>query len=392
MSVQVHAEGPGKPIENKAIRPTRQQLILTISRVWSWLFLGFLVVYFSSEGTGFFSIRNSQNILVAIVPILLMGLGQTFVIIAAGIDLSVGWVMGLSSVTSAVVMRDLTLDTRPELFTTLFEYAGNFGVSLEVCAIFCGFLAGMIATCLAGLLNGVVIAKLHVPAFIVTLGVSFIARGLAWIISNGNTVGGQPATLRRIGNDSLLYWVRGENGGLYFLEKPDVTGEQLRGMERILHWPVIIMFIITFIAIFLLRNTRFGRHTYAIGGNLEASARAGIPVARHTIKLYVLSAFTAGLAGFLFNARFVGGSADAGDALMLMSIAAVVIGGASMFGGQGYVSGTMIGALILAVLQTGLIIIDVPTYWQYITVGVIVIMAVLIDQARDLIIGRAESL
>jgi ribose transport system permease protein len=151
------------------------------------------------------------------------------------------------------------------------------------------------------------------------------------------------------------------------------------------------MFALVLVAIFILRRTQFGRHTYAIGGNKEAAIRAGIPVDRHTIMLYMFSAGTAGVAGFLYNARFMGGAADAGDAQLMMSIAAVVIGGVSLFGGAGRVTGTIVGALILAVLETGLIMIDVQTFWKYVVVGIVVILAVLMDQTRDLIVGRAET-
>lgn len=354
-------------------RPLGQRYILMLSKIWSWVFLFFLIVYFSWQGTGFFSVRNSQNILVAIVPILLMGLGQTFVIIAAGIDLSVGWVMGLSSVVSALTMREL----------------GQQAVAVEF-TILAGFAAGVTVAGLCGLVNGVITAKLHVPPFIVTLGVSFIARGAAWVLAEGNVVGQQPSALRNLGNESLFYYVRGEGGGLYFLNKPEVTRLQLRLMDRILTWPVVIALVVLLVLLFVLRFTQFGRHTYAIGGNEEAALRAGVPVDRHVIMLYVMSAMTAGLAGVLHTARYSGGAADAGDALMLMSIAAVVIGGVSLFGGEGRISGTLIGALILAVLETGLVMIDVQTFYKYIVVGVIVIMAVLMDQARDIIIGRAE--
>jgi len=268
-----------------------------------------MIVFFSIEGTGFFTIRNSQNILVAIVPVLLMGLGQTFVIISGGIDLSVGWVMGLSSVVSALVIRDLT----------------NGGMVVEL-AILIGFGAGVGSAALAGLLNGLVIAKLKVPPFIVTLGVSFIARGAAFLLSGGNVVGGQPQALRDLGNEALLYLQRGDETKLYFLHKPDVTGAQLRMLDRILPWPVVIAFALVFIAMFILHRTQFGRHTYAIGGNKEATKRAGVPVDRLTILLYIMSAVTAGFAGVLYTARFSGGSSIAGDALMLSSIAAVIIG------------------------------------------------------------------
>jgi ribose/xylose/arabinose/galactoside ABC-type transport system permease subunit len=361
--------------------PRQKQLVLFISRVWAWVFLVGLIAFFAISvgiqtrgGVNFLTIRNSQNILMAIVPVFLMGLGQTFVVIAAGIDLSVGWVMGLASVVSALAIVALIETGMP-----------------EASAVALGSVAGILAAMIPGMINGVIIAKLRVPSFIVTLGMSFIARGVAFLLSGGNVVGGQPQGLRNLGNEALLYLISGQNGGLYFLQPPPVTGEALRRMDRILQWPVVITFVIGLVSLFVLRKTQFGRHVYAIGGNREAAVRAGIPVDRHIIALYTLSAATAGLAGVLTTARFSGGSSIAGDPLLLSSIAAVIIGGTSMFGGQGSVSGTLIGALIIAVMTTGLVMLNVQPFWQYIVVGVIVILAVLIDQARDIIVGRIET-
>lgn len=352
----------------------QKQAILVISKVWSWIFLASMIVFFSIEGTGFFTLRNSQNILVAIVPVLLMALGQTFVIIAAGIDLSVGWVMGLASVIAASTTRHMIRDGTGVTESILLGFASAVGLGA-----------------LAGLANGLIITKLKVPSFIVTLGVSFIARGEAYLISGGNIVGEQPKMVRALGNNSLIYLLRGEHTRLYFFKKPALTAAQKPMLDRILPWPVIIAFILVFIAIFLLHKTQFGRHVYAVGGNREAAVRAGVPVDRLTTLLYMMSGITCGFAGFLYTARFSGGSAIAGDPLMLSSIAAVIIGGVSMFGGEGRVSGTVLGALVIAVLQTGLIQMDVEPFYQYIVIGTILILAVLMDQARDLIIGRVET-
>ena len=154
---------------------------------------------------------------------------------------------------------------------------------------------------------------------------------------------------------------------------------------------MVITAIVVAIAVFILHRTQPGRHTYAVGGNREASLRAGVPVDRLTILIYVGSAMTAGIAGVLHTARFAGGSSIAGEALLMSSIAAVVIGGVSLFGGRGNIMGTLIGALIIAVLTTGLVMLNVEPFWQYIVIGIVVILAVLIDQARDLVIGRADS-
>ena len=358
-----------------------QRLVFFLSRLWAWVFLGLMIVFFvvavpiaSNGAVNFLTVRNSQNILVAITPVLLLGLGQTFVIIGAGIDLSVGWVMSLASVLSALAIRA----------------AFNAGLPLFA-AVVIGFLAAVGGAGVVGLINGVIIAKLKVPAFIVTLGTSFIVRGVALLMSENTTVIGLPPGIRDYGNDALLYYLRGEGGGFYFLQRPEVTGELLRRMDRILPWPVVITAIVVAIAIFLLRRTQFGRHTYAIGGNMEAAIRTGIPVDRHIIMLYMLSASTAGIAGFLSTLRFTAGSAVIGDPLLLSSIAAVIIGGVSLFGGAGTVIGTVIGALIIAVLTTGLVMLNVEAFWQFIVVGAVVIIAVLIDQSRDLIIGRADA-
>ena len=168
---------------------------------------------------------------------------------------------------------------------------------------------------------------------------------------------------------------------------PPVRG----GMERVLQWPVVITGIVVLLGAFALARTQFGRHTYAIGGNRMAALRAGVPVDRMTVLIFTLSAVTAGLAGCLYTARFAGGSAIAGEPLLLNSIAAVIIGGVSMFGGRGNVVGTVIGSLIIAILVTGLIMLGVDPFWQFIVIGIVVILAVLIDQARDLVAGRAET-
>ena len=229
------------------------------------------------------------------------------------------------------------------------------------------------------------------PAFIVTLGTSFIVRGVAYLMSENTTVIGLPADIRAYGNDALIYYISGEGGGLYFLHRPEVSGELLRRMDIILPYPVVVTAFVVAWAIFLLHKTQFGRHTYAIGGTMDAAVRSGIPVDRHIIQLYMLSAATSGVAGFLSTLRFTAGSAVIGDPLLLSSIAAVIIGGVSMFGGAGTVIGTVIGALIIAVLTTGLVMLNVDAFWQFIVVGTVVIVAVLIDQSRDLIMGRARG-
>ena len=358
-----------------------QRAGLFLSRIWAWAFLGLMVLFFvvavpltTGGAVNFLTVRNSQNILVAIVPVLLLGLGQTFVIITAGIDLSVGWVMSLASVLSALAIRA----------------SFNAGTPLFP-AVILGLAAAVAGAAFIGAVNGVVIAKLKVPAFIVTLGTSFIVRGVAYLMSENTTVIGLPAGIRAYGNDALVYLVGGPGGGVYFLNRPELSGDLLRRMDILFPYPVVMTAFVVAWAMFLLHRTRFGRHTFAIGGNMDASIRAGIPVDRTIIELYMLSAATSGVAGFLSTLRYTAGSAVIGDPLLLSSIAAVIIGGVSMSGGSGTIIGTVIGALIIAVLTTGLVMLNVDAFWQFIVVGTVVIVAVLIDQSRDLIMGRPKG-
>ncbi|MDQ3673700.1 MAG: ABC transporter permease [Gemmatimonadota bacterium] len=369
----LHIAGPAAATLTRSRR-----FVLRLSRLWAWVFLALMIVFFviavpiyNGGSVNFLTVRNSQNILLAITPVVLLGLGQTFVIISAGIDLSVGWVMSLASVLSALAIRS----------------AFNYGLPLFPSVVI-GFLAAVAGASVVGFINGTIIAKLKVPAFIVTLGTSFIVRGVALLMSENTTVIGLPDGIRAYGNESLIYLIRGEGGGLHFLARPELTGEMLRRMDRILSYPVLVTAVVVAIATFVLRKTQFGRHIYAIGGNIEAALRAGIPVDRRIIQIYILSSATAGIAGFLSTLRFTAGSAVIGDPLLLSSIAAVIIGGVSLFGGAGSVMGTVIGSLIIAVLTTGLVMLNVQAFWQFIVVGIVVIVAVLIDQSRDLIMGR----
>lgn len=307
-----------------------------LSRIWPWLFLLTLLVFFegwSQIGIGrsfIFNGYNLQAILLAASAPLLLGLGLTFVIITAGIDLSVGFVMGLG----AVGMAQFTL------------MAGN-----STAALFIGGVATITLCTVPGWINGTLVARMGVPAFIGTLGMYGVARGFGFLVAgNGMTVS--------INNPGLVWLGTG--------------------------WtPVVITAVLLAVMHVVLSQTRFGQYTYAIGGNLQSAARAGINVKRHLTIIYILSGVFAAIAGIIYTARYAGGAANAGESMLLDSIAAVVIGGASLFGGTGKVVGTLIGALIIAVIQFGLIFIDVNAFWQFIAVGVVIILSVMIDQYKD---------
>lgn len=324
--------------------PSRRtaRVLKVLTGAWSWLFLILVVLFFevwarAAYGSTFVGrVYNLQSILLAATQILLLALGLTLVIISAGIDLSVGFVAGLSAVTMAVTIRAL----------------GPSFASFSA-----GILAGSLVALVPGLVNGWLIARLKVPSFIGTLGMFGIARGMAFLVAGGATVAIRNTFATEFGNGRVLW-----------------------GLVPI---PVLVAAILTLLFHYLLAHTKFGLYTYAMGGNYQAAVRAGVNVTRHTFILYTLSALTAGVAGLVYTGRFSAGAADAGEPILLYAVAAVFIGGASLTGGSGTVMGTVIGSLIIAVIQFGLVFINVPPYWQFIAVGLVIIIAVLIDQSRD---------
>ncbi len=336
-------------------------LLIRIGRNWAVLFLLLEVGFFSLTGTGYFSLRNFQNILVASTTVMLLATGQTFVIITGGIDLSVGFIVGFSGVICAKTMVDLDAAGASQFL--------SIPIGIAVALIF-GFVPGLV--------NGLLVAKLKVPAFIATFGMYGVAYGVAEIISGNVPVHNLPPAVGFIGNGYLLYYLPGRLS--LFRLPPNLSPEELKQAVGILPNVVMIALLLILVFAFVLAKTRFGQHTYAIGGNMEAAKRAGINVSRHLIKIYMISSFFAASAGIIYVMKFVTGRADAGSARMLDAVSAVVIGGASLFGGTGTILGTVIGALIIACLEIGLVNLAIPTFNLYIAVGAILIFAVLIDQ------------
>nr|BBH89216.1 ribose ABC transporter permease [Thermosporothrix sp. COM3] len=334
-----------------------------LSKAWSWIFLCVLFLFFSISGNGFLSITNIQNIFADMSFMLLMALGQTFVIILGGLDISVGYTTGMAS----VIVAQIIIALAPRLPLPL--------------VVVIAFLVGLAVGVLPGLLNGVLITRLSVPPFIVTLGMYGIARGAGFIIENGLPISIPLQDIGRIGNNNLLYIQ--PTGAITFFQPPQgLTAVQMSNVVGLFTMPLILSLLLVLFCHWLLTRTRFGQHTYAIGGNKEAARRAGIPVARHTVLVYILSSCLAATAGVLYVFRFSSGAAEAGDPLLIDSIAAVAIGGASLFGGEGTIIGTLIGTLIISVIQNGLIILGIDPFWQFIAVGVVIIIAVFVDRMR----------
>jgi len=346
---------------------SRAATLELIRKVWPWVFLVFLVVFFTitskrMNDVNFLNIRSIQGILIFTTQILLLALGETFVIITAGIDLSVGFILGLAAVVAALIMQAL------------------FAMELSpVIVILVGTVGGLIAATIPGLLNGLLVSKINVPPFISTLGMGGIVFGVALLLSGGYPVVQQPPYLGRLGNGYLLHYWR--DHGISWFNRPETAQAADRAdITAVVPNVVMVTLVVLFICWFILAKTQFGQHLYAIGGNLEASARAGIPVQRSITWVYTIAGLLAGVAGVLWAARFTSGAANAGESSLLMAIAAVVIGGASLFGGEGTIIGTVVGSLIIATIQFGLVILGVQPFWQFITVGLVVIMAVIVDQ------------
>ena len=279
----------------------------------------------------FFTADNLLNVLRQSSVNTLLSLGQLVVIITAGIDLSVGSILGLCCVLVALLM-----------------HAGVPPV-LSVIAV-------VAAGCLLGGINGVLLTKLHLPhPFIPTLGMMNVARGLALVISGGFPISELPSGFRFLGAGSIG-WI-----------------------------PVPVILVAGFCAAFsvFLNRTTVGRDIYAIGGNQQAARLSGVPVDIRLILVYALSGLTAAGGAIILAGRMNSGFPLAGVGAELDSIAAVVIGGASFFGGVGTVSGTLAGALIMGVLRNGLNLLNVSAAWQTVVIGIVIVVAVWVDIVRQ---------
>jgi len=296
-----------------------------------------MVVGFTSLNSIFFSVGVAENILADWGPLVLIACGQLVVVISGGIDLSVGAIVGFSGVISALVMRSLT-DAGTAGYATL-------AVGLVVCAVV-GLLVGAV--------NSLLINYAKLVPFIATLVTLGACSGLSLVITKGAPIMGGPK----------------EAIGL----APAWIGPFSK--------PVIAVIVIVLVLWAFVHKARFGRYTFAIGSNSFAARAAGINVKRHIMKVYMLSGLLAGLAGFFFYMRLGSGSPTSGFGNELDAIAAVVIGGAALTGGVGRVSGTVLGALILTTVTSGLIIVGVDPQWKRVVVAALIAIAATLQALR----------
>lgn len=311
-------------------RPSVAQRLTGLDRLRQYgliLALLLLILAFSLTSEYFFTTSNFLNIARQVSVTAIVAVGMTFVIISGGIDLSVGSTLAFSGVVAAMA----------------FSSTGSAPVAL---------LAGIATGAGIGLVNGVITAKGRITGFIVTLAMMGAVRGFAFIVTGGNPVTASEPSFTFFGVGSVL--------GLAV--------------------PIIIMLIVIALGSFFLNQTRFGKYTYAVGGNERASRWTGLKVDRVQIVVYIVVGLLAGLAGVVLAARLGSGQPFAGDGFELDVIAAVILGGSSLAGGRGSISGTVIGVLIIGVLNNGLTLLNVSSYWQMVVQGAIILTAVLIDR------------
>lgn len=318
----------------------RPDVVSILGKFAPLIFLAVLVVILSVLRPNFLSAFNLFNVMRQISFIGILAVGMTFVILTAGIDLSVGSLLAFSGIVCATVAKG----SRSLLEGGVTDSGGVRVLLAALAAI----LVGMVI----GLLQGSLTARAGIPAFIVTLGGLGAWRGATLLWTNGQPISSF--------SDDFKFWGQGFIGPLPV--------------------PVIFFLAMVIIGQIILKYTQYGRWIYALGGNPEASRLSGLNVKMLTTSVYVISGFCAGLAGFLLTSRLNSAEQVAGQGYELQAIAAVVIGGTSLFGGQGSMIGTLIGAMLIGVLNNGLVILNVSPYYQQIVIGAIIVLSVYIDQ------------
>ncbi|WP_428492241.1 ABC transporter permease [Rhodopila sp.] len=305
-----------------------------------------IVLVFSILSPYYLSVSNFLTMASHVAIFGILAVGMLLVILNGGIDLSVGSTLGLCGVIAGFLMQGVTFSALGYVL-----YPPVWVVVVLTCA-----LGGFV-----GLVNGVLIARFKVPAFVATLGVMYVARGVALLITNGltyNDLGGKA----ELGN----------------------TGFNWLGFNHLFGIPigVLVLVVVAIVANLVLTRTAFGRWLYASGGNERAAELSGVPVKPVQISVYVLSGVCAGMAGLILSSQLTSAGPTAGISYELTAIAAVVIGGAALTGGRGTVRGTLLGAFVIGFLSDGLVIIGISSYWQTVFTGAVIVLAVLLNAVQ----------
>jgi erythritol transport system permease protein len=305
-----------------------------------------IVVVFSFLSPYYFTLGNFLTMATHVAIFGILAVGMLLVVLNGGIDLSVGSTLGLAGCVAGFLMQGVTLK-----FLGVILFPAVWVVAVLACCL----------GAFVGLVNGVLIARFKVPAFVATLGVMYVARGAALLMTNGltyNNLGGKP----ELGN----------------------TGFDWLGFNRIVGVPigVIVLAAISLIGGVVLSRTAFGRWLYASGGNERAAELSGVPVKTVQITVYVLSGVCAAITGVILSSQLTSAGPTAGTSYELTAIAAVVIGGAALTGGRGTIRGTLLGAFVIGFLSDGLVIIGISSYWQTVFTGAVIVLAVLLNAVQ----------
>lgn len=325
----------GPPTGAPRIRGTRilrdTQRVLAVKNIGLLLFLIILWAIISQLTPYFLRTSNILILLNQIATVAIASVGMTYVIISGGVDLSVGGVAALSGMVVGICVMNLHMGFLPAV------------------------LLGMMVGLLAGLVNGVLISHFHLQPMICTLGTMSIARGITLISTSGHPIFVVDSVINQVGNGTLL------------------------GIPV----PVLIAFVVFVIGHIVLGYTEFGRYVYAIGGNQEATRLSGINVERNKILIYVISGFTASLVGIVLVGILGASEPTVGQGLELDSIAVVAIGGTSLMGGVGGLVGTLLGSILIGTIKNSLTIMNIVSYYQQVIIGVVIIVAVLLEYLRN---------
>ncbi len=331
-------------LKKSALTDRQKDILQKFAALGSLVVLAFI---FSLTSSAFFSVNNVMTIALQVTSIALLGIGATCVIITGGIDLSVGSVLALAGVIAAVAVKD-------------------YGAPVPL-----GMLLGILTGTACGWVNGVCITKLKLPPFIATLGMMLIARGVALQITGARAVSGLGDAFGELGNGSIMKIMTVGDDGFPNVSFPGIP------------YPVVLMVVIAFAVAFMLNRTILGRYIYAVGSNAEAASLSGVNVARVTTFTYILSGTLAGLTGCVLMSRLVTAQPNEGVGYELDAIASAVIGGVSLIGGVGTISGTAIGAFVIGILRNGLNMNGISAFAQQIIIGLVILITVWIDQLRN---------
>ena len=326
--------------KQSTIKNTNPVLNMFKSNVGIILVMFIIMIGLTLLTPNFMTFNNIISVLRQISNNVFLALGMTLVIILGGIDLSVGSIVALSGTITVGMMV-------------------NSGLPMPA-----AILIGLILGGLVGFINGGIVAVFNVPAFIVTMATINIAKGIAYIYKGGQST--------RITNDAFAMLGTGYLFGIIPL-------------------PVVYMLILIVVFIILLGKTKFGTYVYAVGGNRESARLSGVPIKKIEVLVFTISGLLSAFAGIVLAARMYSGQPNAGDGYEMDAIAACVLGGVSMSGGVGHISGTIFGAIVIGIISNGLNLMGVSSFWQLVVKGLIILAAIILDSRKDMISAKLKK-